>query len=152
MAAEYERLRMEIEAVESGRLEAPGACNEWSVKDLLAHLNAWHEMFLGWEVEGRAGRKPEMPAPGFGWGDTPALNAAIWERTRDDSWEDVAARLDDSYRRVRSVIESYEDPALFEKRRFAWTGSTSVGSYAVSATSSHYDWARKLIRKFRMGS
>ena len=38
---------------------------------------------------------------------------------------------------------------LFEKRRYRWTGSTSVGSYAVSATTSHYDWAMKHLRKSR---
>ncbi|MGO3678157.1 MAG: ClbS/DfsB family four-helix bundle protein, partial [Microbacteriaceae bacterium] len=29
---------------------------------------------------------------------------------------------------------------------FPWTGTTSLGSYCVSATSSHYDWAIKKIR------
>ncbi|HOP45228.1 MAG TPA: ClbS/DfsB family four-helix bundle protein, partial [Flavobacteriales bacterium] len=36
---------------------------------------------------------------------------------------------------------------LFEKKRYRWTGSTSLGAYLVSATSSHYDWALKLIQK-----
>jgi hypothetical protein len=43
---------------------------------------------------------------------------------------------------------AYSEEDLVSKRRFAWTGSTSVGSYAVSATTSHYDWARTLIRRF----
>ena len=30
---------------------------------------------------------------------------------------------------------------------YHWTATTSLGSYLVSATSSHYDWALKLIRK-----
>jgi hypothetical protein len=61
----------------------------------------------------------------------------------------VCTRLHHSYDQVRAVIESYDDDDLFTKRRYKWTGSTSVGSYAVSATSSHYDWARQLIRKFK---
>ena len=56
MAVEYERLHLEVAALDPGRRERPGACDDWSVKDLLAHLDAWHEMFLGWESEGRAGR------------------------------------------------------------------------------------------------
>ena len=76
-----------------------------------------------------------------------ALNEAIWLRTRDDTWEEVLARLADSHDRIRTVIAGYDDGALFEKRCWAWTGSTSVGSYAVSATTSHYDWAAKLIRR-----
>jgi hypothetical protein len=45
-------------------------------------------------------------------------------------------------------VSAYSEEDLFSKRRFAWTASTSVGSYAVSATTSHYDWARTLIRRF----
>ena len=40
-----------------------------------------------------------------------------------------------------------QDEELFTKKKYHWTGSTSLGSYLVSATSSHYDWALKLIRK-----
>ena len=79
------------------------------------------------------------------------LNAEIWERTRDDPWDEVVARFEASRARVRGVVASYDDAALFTKKRFAWTGSTSVGSYAVSATTSHYDWARKLVRAFSRG-
>ena len=46
------------------------------------------------------------------------------------------------------MVSAYSEEGLFTKRRFAWTGSTSVGSYAVSATTSHYDWARTLIHRF----
>ena len=136
-----------VSEVPPDALTAPGACEQWSVKDLLAHLDAWHELFLGWESVGSAGDRPEMPAPGLTWKETPTLNQQIWERTRDDELTDVRARLDDSHRRVREVVAGYGED-LFEKRRYPWTGSTSVGSYAVSATTSHYDWARKLIRRW----
>lgn len=39
------------------------------------------------------------------------------------------------------------DAELFEKKRYKWTGTTLLGAYFVSATSSHYDWAYKLIKK-----
>ncbi|MEL6140134.1 MAG: ClbS/DfsB family four-helix bundle protein, partial [Bacteroidota bacterium] len=30
---------------------------------------------------------------------------------------------------------------------YAWTGTTSLGAYLISSTSSHYDWAYKLIKR-----
>ncbi|MCP4964435.1 MAG: ClbS/DfsB family four-helix bundle protein [bacterium] len=149
MEREYAALWEEVVLCDQADLEAPGACEQWSVKDLLAHLDAWHELLLGWERIGAAGEKPEMPAPGLTWKDTPVLNAQIWERTKDDGWDQIAGRLDHSHTALRKLISSYEAEALFEKKRFKWTGSTSVGAYAVSATSSHYEWARKLVRRFR---
>jgi hypothetical protein len=89
-----------------------------------------------------------MPAPGRTWAQTPALHQAIFERFQHDPWDDVAERLHRSFDRVRDVIETYSDVDLFAKKQFPWTGSTSVGSYFVSASSSHYAWASKLIRKW----
>ncbi|MEO1060474.1 MAG: ClbS/DfsB family four-helix bundle protein [Actinomycetota bacterium] len=144
---DFALLTTTVNALPSDQLTVGGVCDEWSVKDLLAHLDAWHELFLGWEEVGSTGGSPEMPAPGLTWKDTPTLNQQIWERTRGDDLADVRARLDDSHRRIAATVARYGDD-LFEKRRYAWTGSTSVGSYAVSATTSHYDWARKLIRRW----
>lgn len=143
---EFTRVFDAVEAVPASHREIPGACEAWSVKDLLAHLDAWHGMFLSWEEAGSSGAKPEMPAPGFSWSDTPALNARLQQQTADDGWDDVVARLQRSHEAALGVISSYGNDDLFTKRRYAWTGSTSVGSYAVSATSSHYAWASKLIR------
>ena len=145
---EFAHLWAAVAAVPEPDRERPGACEAWSVKDLLAHLDAWHEMFLVWEAAGSAGDKPDMPAPGFTWKDTPALNEAIYRRTRDDSYGDVVARLGKSYQRVRRILGGYDPEDLATKQRFEWTGTTSVLSYAVSATSSHYEWARKLIRVY----
>lgn len=148
-ATDFQRLLEEVDQVDPARRLGPSDYPRGSVKDMLAHLDAWHRLFLEWERVGRDGGRAEMPAPGYSWRDTPALNGMLHERHRDDSWDDVLTSLRDSHARVRAVIESYADDELFEKRRFAWTGSTSVGSYAVSATTSHYDWARKHLRRSR---
>jgi hypothetical protein len=148
MDADFEKLLRQVaDLAPAARLEA-GACDAWSVKDILAHLDAWHRMFLEWQRIGASGTMPDMPAPGYGWKETPALNEAIWQRTRNDEYEKVLAHLNESHAQVRAAIESYTDEALFEKGRYRWTGTTSIGSYAVSATTSHYDWATMLVRRF----
>ena len=43
--------------------------------------------------------------------------------------------------------ETFSNEELFTKKAFDWTGTTSLGSYCVSATFSHYDWATKDIKK-----
>lgn len=145
---EFEKLWTAVSAVPVEERERAGACEDWSVKDLLAHLHAWHEMTLQWEKIGSAGEKPVIPAEGYTFADTPALNEAIYQRTRNDAWEDIEARLRATHAELQSVITRYSNDDLFTKQRFQWTRSTSVGAYLVSATSSHYAWASKLIRKW----
>lgn len=146
--SDFAALLQTIQALEPAQQLEPGCCDEWSVKDVLAHLDAWHELFLEWERVGSAGGRPAMPAEGYTWKDTPALNETIWQRTQHDDLDTVLTRLGNSHRRVLARIDSYPEQELFTKGRYSWTGSTSVGSYAVSATTSHYDWARTLVRRF----
>ena len=148
-ATEFETLLDAVEAIEPERRLGPSDYPRGSVKDMLAHLDAWHRMFLEWEQVGRTGEVAEMPAPGFTWKTTPELNMEIHERHMDDSWQEVVDSLRDSHAQVREVIAAYGDDELFEKRRYRWTGTTSVGSYAVSATTSHYDWAMKHLKRSR---
>lgn len=145
---EFEKLWTAVNDVNEDDRMRPGACDGWSVKDLLAHLDAWHEMFLGWEAVGSTGGKPEIPAKGYKWAETPALNDAIYRRCSDHTWADVEARLRRSHSKVIDVIAFYSPDDLFAKKRYGWTGSTSVASYATSASSSHYAWASKLIRRW----
>ena len=146
--ANYDALLALIAPLSQSDLSAPGVNGQWSVKDVLAHLYAWHTMFFIWYEEGMAGGKAEMPAPGFKWSDTPALNEQIYQQHKDKNYDQVSADLGASHARMMKILQSHTDEELFTKKRYKWTGSTSVGSYAVSATSSHYQWAIDLIKKW----
>lgn len=133
---------------ESGDLDEVEIFESNTVKDILAHLHEWHNMYLIWYREGMSGEKPPLPAPGFTWKDTPALNEQIRKQFQDESFAKVFADLQNSHQAVMDIIQSHSDEELFTKKRYAWTGSTSLGSYTVSSTSSRYDWAIKEIRRF----
>ncbi len=124
----------------------PGTTNR-TIRDVLAHLHHWHLLMLEWYALGMKGGKPEMPAKGYTWATTPELNRWIHGHYANVPLKKVRALFDRSHAEVTSVIERHTDAELFTKKRYAWTGSTSLGAYLVSSTSSHYDWALKLIRK-----
>lgn len=119
------------------------------VRDVLGHLHAWHLMMFRWYEEGMAGGRPAIPAPGYTWSTLPALNAEIWQRCQGVDLLTTRADLDRSHGRMQELIRSHTDAELFTKKLYPWTGSTSLGAYLVSATSSHYDWAAKKIRRHR---
>lgn len=124
----------------------PGTMNR-NIRDVLAHLYHWHVLMQEWHAVGMKGGKPEMPAKGCSWATTPDLNRWIHGQYTAMPLKKVRAMLDRSHVEVMSLIERHTDAELFTKKRYAWTGSTSLGAYLVSSTSSHYDWALKLIRK-----
>ena len=120
-----------------------------NIRDVLGHLHHWHLLMLNWYKVGMSGEKPQMPAPGYTWKTVPDLNRVIQSRyANEDLWaiREVFSR---SHYQVQSIINAHSNEELFEKKYYPWTGSTSLGAYLISATSSHYDWALKLIKKAR---
>jgi hypothetical protein len=126
----------------------PGVNGQWSVKDVLAHLHAWHKLMEIWYAQGMAGKKPAIPAAGHTWKTTPQLNDQIFRDHRADAQDLVLKNLRASHSRIRKLITRHSQSELFTKKKYAWTGTTSMGSYFVGATSSHYQWAIDLIKRW----
>lgn len=124
----------------------PGTMNR-NIRDVVGHLYHWHLMFLDWYKVGMKGEKPEMPAKGYTWKDTKALNRFIWEHYQDHGLTELLDRLKKTHSKVMKVIDEHTDEELFEKKRYAWTGTSSLATYIRSNTLSHYNWAYKLILK-----
>jgi len=147
--ANYRALLTLIESYDDDDLDnifPEGMLNK-NIRDVIAHLHEWHMMMLSWHEAGKKGVMPDMPAKGYTWLTTKQLNVDIREKHLDTSLTKARLLLDSSYVEVRKLIESHSDEDLFEKKKYKWTGSTSLGAYLISNTSSHYAWAIKVIKK-----
>jgi hypothetical protein len=117
------------------------------IRDVLCHLHHWHLLMLDWYREGMNGNKPSMPAEGYTWKTTPALNLWIFESYQETSLEESKYLVKKGFSNLQKLIVSHSNEELFTKKLYSWTGTTSLGSYLISATSSHYEWAYHLIKK-----
>ena len=77
------------------------------------------------------------------------MNDAFWKKHQKTSLEEAIRLLEQSHREVLELIEVFSNDELFTKGVYKWTGGTSLGSYFVSNTSSHYDWALKKLKAHR---
>ena len=147
--ANFHKLFELIDAYPPGRQEGnfeEGTLNR-NIRDVLAHLHEWHIMMASWYKVGMDGEKPDMPASGYTWKTLPALNQKIWEESQAISLQEARELLNTSFITIQAIVQQHSDEELFEKKRYKWTGSTSLGAYLISSTASHYDWAYKLIKK-----
>jgi hypothetical protein len=145
----YEKLIQYIDSLPSEKrlFEFPPDHLNRNIRDVLGHLHHWHLLFLKWYEEGMAGEKPHLPAKGYTWKTTGDLNRFIQKKYQKVKYTRIRKMLEDSHWKVCQIIESHTDTELFEKKKYKWTGSTSLGVYLRGATTSHYDWAYKLIRR-----
>lgn len=148
-AKNFDKLRTLLKTYSTEQLHKafPEPYMNRNVRDVLGHLHHWHLMLLDWYSVGMTGKKPEMPAKGYTWKMTPELNKAIQKQYNNTDLDEIYKRLNESHEKIQQIINKHTNEELFEKKKYAWTGSTSLGQYLIAATSSHYDWAIRLINK-----
>jgi hypothetical protein len=147
IAAERQALLKWISPLSPAQMSQPGILGLWSVKDVLAHLMEWEQMFLGWYATGLKGQTPAMPAEGYNWRQLPQLNQRIYEKYARVTLEEVLNQAERSYKQMLKLVQDLPEADLFTPGRFAWTGKHPLASFITPNTSSHYRWARDGIRK-----
>jgi hypothetical protein len=120
-----------------------------NVRDVLVHLYEWHQLLLDWIRSNQAGNKSNFLPEPYNWKTYPQMNVKFWEKHQKTPFDKSVELLQESHSEVIKLIETFSNEELFTNKYFPWTGSTSLGSYCVSATSSHYDWAIKKIKKHK---
>jgi len=148
-AAQKERSALEelLAALTPEQITEPATIGEWAVKDVLSHLIEWEGMVVKWYESGIKGKTPAVPSEEYNWGQLPQLNHAIFLKHRDNSLTDIKKSFKASYKKIIKTIQAIPENELFTRAYYPWTRNNTLAAYFVSGTSSHYRWARTVIRK-----
>jgi hypothetical protein len=106
-------------------------------------------MMENWYKVGMSGKKPAIPAEDVTWQTLSVLNHRIYEKYKGTDLKEAIKLFNKSHKTVMALIEKHTDDELFTKKKYQWTGTTSLGAYLISATSSHYDWGLKTIKPLK---
>ncbi len=117
-----------------------------NLRDILTHLYEWNHLFILW-VNGniKGSNRSFLPEP-YNWKNYGDMNIELFKKHQNTSLEDAKRLLDESHHQIMSLIERFTNEQLFTKNYYEWANTTSIGSYCVSCTASHYDWAMKKLR------
>lgn len=146
---EYDKLETIIAGLSEAELTGtfPFADRDHNIRDVIIHLHEWQNMMNIWYQDGMSGKMTVTPAPGFTWRTTPELNQQIWLQYQDVDIQQALKLLKQTHAEMIELINQHTESELFEKT-YTWTKTTTLGAYLISATSSHYAWALKKIRKY----
>ncbi|MDR0431611.1 MAG: ClbS/DfsB family four-helix bundle protein [Tannerellaceae bacterium] len=122
-----------------------------NIRDVLVHLYEWHQLLLNWVNTNKSGNKTNFLPDPYNWKTYPQMNIGFRMKHQSTPLKESVAMLQKSHSDVIEMIGTFSNEELFTNKYYTWTGTTSVGSYCVSATSSHYDWAMKKIKKHKKG-
>lgn len=119
----------------------------WTTRDLLAVRLWWNRAVISWIAAGKAGEALKIPAPGYKWNQTPALNASIVAEAQSVPYSRVRRELEEAVEQMRNTIAGLSDAELEEKGAFAWTGTMPLVRWIGINTIRQYTSARGYIRK-----
>lgn len=144
--ASREKLENKYATLTPGQMIWPGSMDDWSVKDILAHLVDWEQRCINWYKAGLRGEVPETPAPGMTWRDLAKINQIGYENHKDESLEEVMEHFKASYQEILDLIDGMAEQEIFEQGFYEWTGNSNLLSFLNANTASHYNWATRNIR------
>ncbi|MEO8570068.1 MAG: ClbS/DfsB family four-helix bundle protein [Chloroflexota bacterium] len=136
----HHRMAGAIDQIPDGRLLEP-VVDDWTGKDLLAHMAWWHDHSVR-VIEGlRAGRQPyDQADPANG---TDAFNERTHREHLDDPPELTRQAFGESLARLLTALEPVTDDELFVDDRWPWLDGEALAETILWDSSRHYDAHRE---------
>lgn len=135
----WDELLASTEGLSDRQLLEPGVMDDWSVKDILAHITTWEEEARKHLPEIARGEPQQRYKDVYGGLDE--FNALKFEENRARTLEEVRSRLASVHRDLLDYLETVPDELLDSKQRFRtrlrWD------------TYSHYALHARHIREWR---
>ena len=104
---------------------------------------------LEWVANNKAGVHKPFLMEGYNWKTYGAMNILFWKRNQSVTLDMALEQFKESHKKIMDVIQTMSNDELFQKNVYDWVGGSTIGSYFISVTSSHYDWAMKKIKAHR---
>lgn len=117
----------DIEMIESGVIE------DWSVKDMLAHLTAWEAELIKLLAQARTTKRPGY----FELGDTDTVNAKWYNENKNRPLDRVMADFNAVRKQTVRQVESYNDKDLNNPTLFKWLNGDPLWKWVASQTFEH---------------
>ena len=136
----HQRVAGAIELIPDDRLVEP-VMDDWTGKDLLAHMAWWHDHSVLVIDRLRAGGQPydgTDPA-----NTTEASNERTHREHRDDPPKATRRAFNESFTRLLAALEPVTDEELFADDRWPWLGGEALVETILWDSSRHYDAHRE---------
>jgi hypothetical protein len=138
----HQRVAGEIEHITDERLLEP-VMNDWTGKDLLAHMAAWHDHSVLVIESLRAGRQPYDEADPAN--TTDALNERTHREHLDDPPEITRRAFNESFIGLLAALEPVTEHELFADDIWPWLGGEALVETILWDSSRHYEAHREYL-------
>jgi len=135
-----------LEMLSEQQMTTAGVVGAWSIKDVLAHINAWERGVLG-----RLQAAAKNATPAFSWApdeplftelsnaDVDSMNDEIYQHNKNRSLQNVLTEFRTLAVRIVDALQPLSDDDLTDAQRFAWTFGNPLWRFVPGDTYEHVD-------------
>jgi hypothetical protein len=124
------------------QLMEPGVMDEWSVKDILAHVTTWEEEALKYLPLILSGGRPPRYIQS---GGIDAFNAQMAEQKRQMALTEVLRQLEEVHRRLLDYLHSVPEEHFTQETRFRHRLRLDTYSHYPLHARAIQEWRERLV-------
>jgi len=148
LSASRQTFNATFEGLADDLLTQPGANNDGSVKDVLAHIAAWESELVTLLVrEVKRGQKPKLS--GISDAKVEALNQKWYEENKDRPLDRVLADFQGVRKQLIRQINDWNEKDLTDTKKYKWLNGKSLAEYIADYANGHDEEHRAALRDWR---
>lgn len=119
------------------QMTVAGVNGDWSIKDVLAHITAWHHRLLIWLRAASQNEDPAISGPDSD-DEMDRLNEQFYKENKSRPLDDVLTDFRTSYLQILDMVQVLDNEDLTNPHRFAWTKGNPLWYLVAGDTYDHY--------------
>lgn len=143
--ATYANVAQAVAEMNAVQLSQPGAADEWSVNDIIAHLAYWQQQEADHLKEAHGDSVERYAPQGM---DVDSMNRIIFAQNRGRDWLDILEDFRQSFLDIVAEIERLSHEDLAETQRYAWTEGEPLWKSIAGETYEHANEHLTAIRQW----
>lgn len=130
-----------LSSLSEAQLTTPGVNGDWTIKDNIAHLSAWHRRQIARNEAVYQGVEIPDPTPGM---SVEEINEMYYTQNKDRSLDDVLDEFRETTHHFQETVERLTDEQL--NTPIAWLNGHTLAEYVEGNSYGHYQEHTKIIQ------
>jgi hypothetical protein len=147
---QFNRWEELLAGLSDGQITVPRFDDNWSIKDVIAHLWAWQQISIARMEAAVLNRQPEFPKwvveLDEDWEENAnQTNAWIHKTYHDTPWSEVHQNWKEGFLRLLESGEPISEKDLLDGDRYPWLKGYSLAFVLVASYDHHQEHLEKLL-------
>ncbi len=129
----FEQQKNYLATLTAGERSAIGKVDDWSPKDVIAHIAHWDSVMVAHLAHPESGRQEEAAEDE----SFDVVNARVWKKYQNANWQEIGELIDKNRKEMLSDLQSMTEEQLADPDLYEWTHGRTLWRYIILSSYYH---------------